>query len=301
MSPSRGKNRRYIIDKQFIRENDFAEKALADISAYDVDTFFTQKIQSGYSSSYIRDMYKLLNPAFDQAVRWKLIKENPAGEADIPSVQHKKMEIWESPEEMYTFLEAAKVEKLYIFFLLGVTTGARRGELLGLKWGNIDLIEGTMRIRRSLTRQEGIGLEFGLTKSEAGDRMIGLSQEVIEELRRHKVEQDAWKHSIKDEYQDHDLVVCTPLGKPMDPRNTNRVMERIIKKSGVKRIRLHDMRHTHASHLIAGGLDAVSTAHRMGHRDPAVTLSVYSKPTDKEDQGADVFQTTLNQGRPQKI
>src|SRR5699024_4302834 len=107
-------------------------------------------------------------------------------------------------------------ERVYIFFLLAITTGARRGELLGLKWSDIDPIEGNMRIQRSLTRKEGIGLEIGPTKSKSGNRTIGISKEVLDELRQHKLDQDTWKHSIKDEYQDHDLVVCTPLGKPMD-------------------------------------------------------------------------------------
>src|SRR5699024_3597797 len=125
LSKSRSKNRRYIIDKHFIIENDFADKPLADISTYDVDTFFTHKINSEYSSSYIRDMHKLLNLAFDQAVRWKLIKENPVAKVNTNPVKHREMKIWDT-EEMNIFLDAAKEERLYIFFLLAITTGARR-------------------------------------------------------------------------------------------------------------------------------------------------------------------------------
>lgn len=286
-------SRNYLLEKHLIRENPFAEKQLSKVTVEDIDSLYNLKLDEGYSTSYIRKMHHILTLAFTQAVRWKKVMHNPAVSADPPSVRTKEVAIW-SKEEIHLFLETCRKERLYIAFLLAIYTGMRRGEILGLKWNDIDFRSNSLQVNRTLSYVQGEGYLFTTPKTTRSKRKIPLSNLVIAELKEHRRNQEVQKKVTGEMYQDQDLVVCTGNGSAQDPRNLLRVTNRIIKQAGVRAIRFHDLRHTHASILLSEGVDLVKVSARMGHTSPKTTLEIYAHLVPNNDYDvADVFEMAL--------
>lgn len=294
-------NRKYLMDKHLIEENPFANKELSKITTEDIDSFYNLKLDEGYSTSYIRKMHQMLHQAFNQAVKWKKISNNPVINADPPSVKKEEMTIW-SFEEIDTFLQHCKEERHYLTFLLALYTGMRRGEVLGLKWTDVDFTNKTIRVERSLAHVPNKGYILTTPKTKNSKRYVPIPNIVLNELLRHQEIQEGWKNRFGDQYQDQDLIICTETGTIQDPRNVLRVMKRLITNSNVTPIRFHDIRHTHASILISEGVDIVKVAHRLGHANPKITLETYAHLIPNVDNElADIFQKAVEQSREQNV
>ena len=282
-----------LINKHLIRENPFADKPLSKITTEDIDAFYNLKIDEEYSSSYIRKMHQILNQAFNQAVKWKRIKYNPVIDADPPAVTKEEMKIW-SYEEINTFLEHCEGERHHLTFLLAIYTGLRRGEILGLKWSDIDLVNKTIRVQRSLAYIPKKGYILTSTKTRKSNRIVPISDTVVNELVKYCKQQEIWKEQLGEQYQEEDLVICTETGSKQDPRNVLRALKRLITTSNVTHIRFHDFRHTHASILISKGVDVVKVSKRLGHANAKITLETYAHLVPDEDNDlADVFEKAL--------
>lgn len=174
-------NNQSLINKHLIRENPFANKPLSKITTEDIDAFYNLKIDEEYSSSYIRKMHQILNQAFNQAVKWKRIKSNPVNDADPPAVKKEEMKIW-SYDEINMFLEHCEGERHYLTCFLAIYTGMRRGEILGLKWSDIDLVNKTIHVQRSLAYIPKKGYILTSTKTRNSNRIIPISDMVVNEL-----------------------------------------------------------------------------------------------------------------------
>ena len=151
---------------------------------------------------------------------------------------------------------------------LAISTGIRRGELVGLRWSDINLNERMIRVNKSLANMPGKGHELSSLKTRSAKRQIQLHDTVVEKLKEHKENQDEWKKQVRHLYDDRDLMICTDTGSFQDPRNVIRVMKRIIKTANVPSIRFHDLRHTHASMIISEGMDIVRVSARLEHVNP---------------------------------
>jgi integrase len=287
-------SREYLLKKHLIDENPFANKPLSSITTEDIDSFYNLKLDEGYSTNYIRKMHQLLHQAFDQAVKWKKISYNPATQADPPSIKKEEMKIW-SLNEIHKFLNECKNERNYITFLLAIYTGMRRGEILGLKWSDIDFDKKVIHVNRSLAYVPNKGYILTTLKTKNSKRQIPISDNVVKELLIHKAKQEEWKKRLGKAYEDNDLVICTEMGTMQDPRNILRVMRRLCKSSGVTAIRFHDIRHTHASILISSGVDIVKVSSRLGHANPKITLEIYAHLLPNiQDNVAEIFENELS-------
>jgi integrase len=287
-------SRNYLMKKHLIEENPFADKEIAKITTENIDALYNLKLDEGYSTSYIRKMHQMLNQAFNQAVKWKKISANPVVDADPPSVKSEEMRIW-CIEEIQAFLNQCRDERHYMTFLLAIYTGMRRGEILGLKWSDIDFTRKVIHVQRSLAYIPNQGYAFTTVKTKGSNRQVPIPDKILHELIAHKERQQKWKEHLGDLYEDQDLVVCTESGTMQDPRNVIRVMKRICKASNVTAIRFHDIRHTHASILISEGVDVVKVSARLGHANPKITLEIYAHliPNTHNDV-ADIFHNALN-------
>ncbi|MGB5945310.1 tyrosine-type recombinase/integrase [Paenisporosarcina sp.] len=289
-------SRRYILEKHLLHENPFANKEISKITTEDIDAFYNLKINGDYSSSYIRKMHQMLMQAFNQAVKWKKISGNPLVDADPPPVKTGEMSIW-SLEDVQAFLNTVKGDRHYLTFILAIYTGMRRGEILGLKWCDIDFERKCIHVNRSLAYIPKNGYIFTSLKTKKSKRQIPISQFVLNELCTHKKLQEDWKELVGVLYENQDLVICTNTGTIQDPRNVNRVMKRIVKSANVINIRFHDIRHTHASILISEGVDIVKISNRLGHSNPKITYEFYAHLLPNLDNDvADILHNAI-QGR----
>ena len=235
----------------------------------------------------------MLNQAFTQAVKWKRIKYNPVTDADPPAVKKEEMKIW-SYDEINTFLEHCEGERHYLTFFLAIYTGMRRGEILGIKWSDIDLVNKTIHVQRSLAYISKKGYILTSTKTRNSNRIVPISEMVVKVLMNYRTQQEMHKAQLDELYQDEDLVICTETGTKQDPRNVLRALKRLITTSGVTQIRFHDFRHTHASILISKGVDVVKVSKRLGHANAKITLETYAHLVPNEDNYlAEIFEKEL--------
>lgn len=226
------------------------------------------------SDENVQKVHTLINDSLKKAERWELISRNPASRVDRPRADKKEIKVW-NVQEVQTFLKFAEnYNRYYIAFLLALTTGMRQGEILGLRWKDIDFAQGCLRITQTLSVDGKELLPY--TKTKAGTRTVDLPEETLEKLLIHKNVVEQEKLELGDQYVNFDLVVCTSSGTTTNKSNIRRTFKAIIKKADLPKIRFHDMRHTHATLLLLQGVNPKIVSERLGHADVRITLDTYS-------------------------
>jgi integrase len=172
-------------------------------------------------------------------------------------------------------LGAAEDTRLALPVMLAVTTGLRRGEILGLRWRDVDLQGGTLAVRPSL-EQTRDGLAFKQPKTSKGRRVVALPSLALDALHQHKARQAAVKLALGPAYDDHDLVCAREDGRPWPPDGFSTAFVNLVRKAGIPPTRFHDLRHTHATQLLRQGVHPKIVSERLGHATVGITLDVYS-------------------------
>lgn len=251
-----------------------------------IQEFYNQKSKSGrldgsggLSPRIIHMMHQVISGTLKQAVKQRMIVFNPADATTRPRLKYKEMNPL-TADEVKQYLDAARNERLHTAFLLELTTGMRRGELLALKWEDIDFDKGTLTVKTTLARvrvvDEGKSkLMFSEPKTEKGRRTIPVLPETLKELKAHKARQAQEKLLVGQAYQDNGLVFCTPEGKPIEPRGFHRKHTEILKKAGLRHVRVHDLRHTFATILLEANEDPKTIQELLGHAKVSTTLDLY--------------------------
>jgi integrase len=180
----------------------------------------------------------------------------------------------------------AKLTPLYMPVLLAATTGMRRGEVLALRWSDLDLDRGVLSVAQTI-EQTACGVGFKEPKTERSRRTIALPLLTVDELRRHKLRQTEARLALGPLYVNHDLVCCRPDGRPLSPRAVTKAFAARAAALGLK-VRFHDLRHSHISHLLAAGVHPKVASERAGHAGVAITPDTYSHliPGMQEDAAA---------------
>ncbi|QAS52843.1 tyrosine-type recombinase/integrase [Halobacillus litoralis] len=223
----------------------------------------------------IKHMHRVLHNAYNTAIKWEYVAKNPCLGATPPAPEKRMMQTWDEVD-IETFLEENKEHRLYTFYLLSLSTGMRKGELLGLTWNNIDFTNNMLAVTQAIRKKKGGGYEIGKVKTKHAERTISLFDHVNEALKKHKREQMAYKMSNRQSYKDADLVFATSNGTHFNPHNIQRYWMKSLEESAVKTIRFHDMRHTHATLLLKMGVHPKVVQERLGHSSITVTLDLYS-------------------------
>lgn len=238
-------------------------------------------------------LHSILQRAFSEAERKDLIKRNPARLASPPSTSAAKapeFSAW-TPTELRTFLDAATgrlsarrtsngeprraVSHHATLFRTAAMTGLRRGELCGLRWDDLDLDAGRLTVRHTLVVVNGQVVE-GIPKTARGRRTLDLDEVTVAALRAHRKAQLEERMLVGVGYHDRDFVFAQPDGSPWYPDGVSQVFDRLVAKLDVRRIRFHDLRHTHASHLLAAGVNPKIVSERLGHSSVSFTLDTYA-------------------------
>jgi len=232
--------------------------------------------QNSYSEHTIHLIYRIISASLKKAKVIKLLKDNPATSITLPKIRKKEMNVW-SLEQVNDFINKSKKTKrltrCYIGFLIALLTGMRQGEIMGLRWKDIDMDSQIIYIRQTLTQNAEI--KYG-AKNSSSIRSIHISNKLISELKMHRKRVLAEKLLIGKEYNDFDLVICTQIGKPMIPRNFRKEFYNLTEKIGLPKLRFHDLRHTHATILIQQNVNVKLISERLGHAEIGTTLDTYS-------------------------
>jgi integrase len=239
-----------------------------------VRRFMRQKLQDGLSPRTVQLSLVILRKALGQAVKDGLIARNVAALVDPPRWSRPEVKPWE-PAEAGLFIDAIKGEPLEAAYLIALSLGLRRGEVLGLRWSDVNFDAKTLTVVQALARVGG-KLEFTEPKSRQSRRTIPLHDGVVVALRnrrRHQLEQ---RLAAGPRWRDTGLVFTAGIGTPLEPRAFNQDLDRIVAKSGLRRIRLHDLRHSCASFLLAQGVHPRVVMELLGHSQISLTMDTYS-------------------------
>jgi integrase len=185
------------------------------------------------------------------------------------------MKVW-TPEQADAFLISARKHPAHALYMLALTTGMRQGELLGLRWQDVDLEGGKLAVRKALQRQRGRGLVFIEPKTARSRRTIILGKRAIAAVQAHRDRQAFGRRSVGSEWQDHDLVFCDGFGKPLDPSYQTATFKKVAEAGGLPLIRFHDMRLTAATMLLSKGVHVKLVSEMLGHTTITLTLDTYS-------------------------
>ena len=220
----------------------------------------------GLAPKTVRNLHQMFSSALDIAAAQRLIRSNPAKGCSLPRVERQEMQTL-TPDQLAAFFQEAKRSGVYELYYLDLATGLRRGELLGLKWTDIDLRRKTMRIQRSIARQNGSVGEVPL-KTKNAYRTLPLSEDAVEVLKEQKKKAG-----------DSPYVFPSPAGGPMSPDSVLHRLQRVLKRAGLPRIRFHDLRHTFATLALQNGVDVKTVSGMLGHYSAGFTLDTYAHVT----------------------
>jgi integrase len=248
-------------------------KELSKLSPQHVQTFYSQMLKKGLSPQSIRLLQSMLHKAFDYAVRIGLLPRNICDAVTPPKIERPEMHAL-TLEQIQQLLEAARGNRIEALFVLASVTGMRRGELLGLKWRDINFAEGVLSVRRTLVELKGGTIESE-PKSTSGNRSIVLPPFVLEVLKRHRVQQVKMRLEAET-WQDRDFVFCTSHGTPFAAANLRTMFKALLNKAGLPDIRFHDLRHSVATMLLSLGTHPKVVQELLGHHSISITMDTYS-------------------------
>jgi integrase len=225
------------------------------------------------SASTVRRIHATLHKALADALRWQLITRNAAAFADPPRAARPEMSVW-SAVQLQAFLALTRDDHLSPLWQLIAFTGARRGEALGLRWSDLDLERGRATIWQTIL-PIGHQPTVGEPKTARGRRSVALDRRTVEALYIHRRRQLEQRLLVGPDFHDQGLVFAHPDGRPLNPEYVSRRFQRLVRSSGLPPVRLHDLRHTHATLALAAGVPTRMLSDRLGHSAMAVTTDIY--------------------------
>src|SRR5215218_1344423 len=258
----------------------FGTMKLSKLDTPNIQALYTAKLRDGLKPSSVRYIHAVLHCALKKAVELRLIPRNPAASARPPKIRQEEITPLDA-QQARLLLEAARGDRFECLYALSLMCGLRMGEALGLRWSDIDLEAGTLRVHRQLQKMRKDGDKSGsLVFSEpknASRRTIDLPQRAIEALRNHRKTQLEEKLRANS-YEDQGLVFATSKGTPLDAQNiVNRHFKPLLKRTGLPDKRWHDLRHTCATLLLGRGVHPKLVQHLLGHASITITLDRYSQ------------------------
>jgi integrase len=240
----------------------------------------------GLAARTVGHVHRVLHRALGHAVQWELVEQNVAALVSPPPVTETEIRILRG-DEVTDLLQGLCGKSLHDIGTLALATGMRRGELLALRWKDVEFDRSLLRVEQSLEATRIGGLRFKPPKTRYGRRTITLPYSVVGGLRRR------WKEEVEHRLAlglgktpPDGLVFANCQGHPLHPGAVTKAWSRVMKALHMSHITLHALRHTHASQLIAGGVDILTVSRRLGHGSPAITLRVYGHLFDSTDTRA---------------
>ena len=238
-----------------------------------VDRIEAKGQPKGLSPKTVRNIHQVISSAMDFAKSQRLIAVNPTDGCALPKLEHHEMKTIPA-EQLSSFLREARESGVFEMYYIELATGLRRGELLGLKWEDLDLQQGTLRVQRQVSRIDGKVVEAPL-KTKNSYRTISLGADAVGILKEQR------KKCGGSEY-----VFPSPAGGPISPDSVLQMLHRVLKRAGLPKVRFHDMRHTFATVALQNGVDIKTVSGMLGHYSAGFTLDTYAHVTTAAQKAA---------------
>ncbi|OXS77910.1 tyrosine-type recombinase/integrase [Domibacillus enclensis] len=273
---------------------------MGDVRVAALNTIFLQNFINNLNSEdlsprYIEYISTVLYGAFEAARKWGVIEVNPLNDVERPRPRQVSFPTW-TREEAQHFLNTALLSNLRMYTVVSTAfkTGVRRGEVLALKWSDVDFENAEINIERSLVYDKE-GFRFSKPKTKSSVRKIKVGDSLLTDLKRWKGQQNELKMIHRKIFVDHDLVFTTETGKPIYPRTMTHMFNQIIKEAGVPKIRFHDLRHTHATLCLESGMSLKDVQDRLGHGNIQTTGNVYAHVTNNmKEKSTQLFEDYIS-------
>lgn len=240
-----------------------------------VQGLLTRKSASGLSALSVRHIRGILRIALNQALRLGLVARNVATLAVAPKYERKSFRAL-SPEEARQLLSVAKGDRLEAVYSVALSLGLRMGEILGLRWQDVDLDGATLTVNQAISRIAGKGLVAGAPKTDRSRRALFLPDGVLRALKAHRLRHLQQRLAAGSRWQGCGLVFTSGIGTPLEPRNLFRSFKALLRKAALPNIRFHDLRHSAASLLLAQGVPMRAVMELLGHSNIGTTADIYS-------------------------
>ena len=290
--PSSHKTYRGYIDNH-IKPN-IGKVLLSKLSSLDLQKLYkkllsggrVERIESknqpkGLSAKTVRNINQVISSAMDFAIDQRLIASNPTDGCALPKLEHREMKTLPA-EQLASFLREAKESGVFELYYIELATGLRRGELLGLKWEDIDLEQGIIHVRRQIARIDGKIVEAPL-KTKNSYRSVSIGQDAVEILKEQRKKADS------------EYVFPSPTGGPISPDSVLKMLHRVLKRAELPKIRFHDMRHTFATVALQNDVDIKTVSGMLGHYSAGFTLDTYAHVTTAaQRQAANTMSSILS-------
>ena len=269
--------------------------ALSELKPYTLQRLYSEKLseyvprlKGTRSPTTINQLHRIIHKALEDAVVGGLLARNVADAVKPPRKRKTEIKVW-SQEETLQFLRSSRNHRLYPLFLLAVTTGLSRSELVGLRWEDVDLQNGVVHVRQSIVETRN-GRVTQTPKSDNRVRGVKIGPEVVAALKKHSARMAEERLKMGSRFENHGLVFCQHNGHPINAHNTSsRLFPKLCKEAGVPVIRFHALRHTHATALQDMGLPVKAVQERLGHSEGYVTLGYSHVLPSTEERAAIVM------------
>lgn len=264
---------------------------LRELSPSVIQRYYSQMVSDGTGLRTVQKSHTVIHASLNAAMKLGIIGRNPDDATQPPKPVHKEMKFW-NQEQVQQFLSFAKEtnDRNYALYFIALVTGMRQGELLALKWQDVDLEKETLTVKLNLHRLPGGGLRLQKPKTKTSIRTIRLGKETLKVLAEQKELTAKEKSLANGLWQDEGYVFPSSIGSAMDASNLWKNFRRILKQSKLPGIRFHDLRHTAASLMLNNGVDVLVASRRLGHAKPSITLDVYGHLIPSSQAGvADVL------------
>jgi len=251
------------------------DKLLQKLRPADLAALYATLARAGLAARTIKLVHAVVHRALGQAKAWGVIRDNPAEIAKPAKAPDRETSMLQ-PDQAAALLDRLRGQPLYLIASLALGTGMRRNEMLGVRWGDVDLDAGRLTVEQALEQTATHGIRIKAPKTRHGRRTISLPAHLVMELRTHWWEQQEQRLAAGlGKAPETAPVFATADGKHLSPNAITKAWPVAMAAIGMPAITLHSLRHTHASMLIASGLDILTISRRLGHSSPTITLSVY--------------------------
>ncbi|EDS76439.1 phage integrase [Clostridium botulinum C str. Eklund] len=282
------------IYRKYILNSPIGEIKLSELRAKDIQTYYNNLYDNGISSSVINTINGFLYTCLESALKQNYIYQNYCKLVTLPKiVKDDKFTVF-TLQDQNIFLNNIQGHKYEMAFILALGTGLRLGELLGLKWSDIDFDNNTLSVSRAIKRTTIINKQGDrksqiieqLPKTKTSIRTVPIPTNIMEKLKEYKQKHSVIKKENEDLYNNTDYIFCDKLGNPLDPKRIPRNFKSVLKKAGLKDIKFHSLRHTYATRLFEVGVPIKTVQTLMGHSDITTTMNIYTHVMPEEKNKA---------------